>query len=99
MQQVEIRLYMYTWDSVFNGTKGVSEKNDCVGSFFEPKVELVLSLDCRSASFFGEVVGTEGGEMLVCLLQPRSNEQGSVRCGLQSFAWMEDQCCISLMSL
>ena len=32
--------------------------------------------------FFGEVVGTEGGEMLVCLLQPRSSGLGSVRSGL-----------------
>ena len=78
MQQVEIRLYMYTWDSVFNGTKGVSEKNDCVGSFFEPQVELVLSLDCRSASFFGEVVGTEGGED-ACLFGAAEVERAWVR--------------------
>jgi hypothetical protein len=46
-----------------------------------PKVELVLCLDV-DLLFFGEVVGTEGGEMLVCLLQPRSSGLGSVRCGL-----------------
>lgn len=65
MQQVEIRLCMYTWMIFFQWYERVSEKNDCVGSFLEPKRELVLRLTV-DLPVFGEVVGTEGGEMLVC---------------------------------
>ena len=49
-----------------------------MGSFFQPQVELVLSLECRSASFFGEVVGTEGGED-ACLFAAAEVERAWVR--------------------
>jgi hypothetical protein len=69
--------------------KRVSEKNDCVGSFSDPKVELVLSLVMSICLFFGEVVGTEGGENACLLLQPRSSGLGSAKYddGCWWFVW------------
>ena len=67
MQEVEIRLWMYTWMIFLNGSNGVSEENDCVGSFRDRTKGTARPLAWLSIClFFGEVVGTEGGERLVC---------------------------------
>ena len=72
-------MYVHVGDLFFNGTKGVSEKNDCVGSFSKPRTKgrarpfAWLSIVCS----LGKLWGRRAERMLVCLLQPRSNGLGS----------------------
>lgn len=71
-----------------NGSNGVSEENDCVGSFRDRTKGRARPLAWLSIClFFGEVVGTEGGERLVCC-------RSRGRAGLGPL--YDDGCCLAL---